>query len=324
MTAKGTRCATGLAAIALGSTISLTATAAQPPVNTGVSSFMDGFGDPRGSGFSYHQYARLSSAGSIKDHEGADIPAFDNPQLNVFVDLNQFMYTFDTHGWVAHPGVYVIVPLVLLDSSFGAGGISMEDNGFGLGDMTLGGCLQFDTVMSGDTPLFAHRLDLGVITPTGKYDPDKQINPGMNALGLNPSWAATLLPTPRLEFSTRINYLYNFANAAPGGGVSQTQAGQALFDNFAASYEILPFDTARTAALSLRLGVSGYYFKQFTENEVDGAKQSGSQEQVLGLGPGAMWIMSADNTFWLNSYFETAVRNRFASTIAQVRWVRTF
>ena len=79
---------------------------------------MDGFGDPRGSGLSYMQYARFSTAGSIKDQNGNDIGAFVNPRLNVFASLNQFLYTFKTDGWMAHPGVYFILPLVSLNSSW--------------------------------------------------------------------------------------------------------------------------------------------------------------------------------------------------------------
>jgi len=304
--------------------VSATASAVEPPVNTGGTSFMDGFGDPRGSGFAYHQYARFSSAGSVKDVEGNDIPAFQNPRLNVFADLNQFIYTFNTEVVGAHPGVYTIIPIVALDASFGAGGAALEDNGFGLGDMVFGTYLQFNPLMSDHGPVFAHRLDFGFIAPTGKYDSDKQINPGMNTWSLNPSWAATLIPVPGFELSTRVNYLYNFENSDPGGGSRSTKAGQVVFDNFALAYEFMPFNPDRTAAHSLRAGVNGYYFKQITDNEADGVKQADSREQVLGVGPGMMWIPTQDDAFWLNVYLETAVQNRFAANVFQARWARTF
>src|SRR6266496_3669124 len=94
-----------------GLSVVVDAAAVEPPVNTGGTSFMDGFGDPRGSGFSYMQYARFSSASSIKDSEGKDIPVFRNPHLSVFADLNQFLYTFKTDSWAVHPGVYALIPL---------------------------------------------------------------------------------------------------------------------------------------------------------------------------------------------------------------------
>src|SRR5215471_21670855 len=142
-------------------TVTSTASAVEPPVNTGGTSFMDGFGDPRGSGLAYMQYARFSSAGSIKDQNGNNIPVFVNPRLNVFASLNQFLYTFKTDDWSFHPGVYTIIPLVALNSSFGAGGASLQDNGFGMGDALIGTYTQFNTITTADhRPLFAHRADI--------------------------------------------------------------------------------------------------------------------------------------------------------------------
>jgi hypothetical protein len=200
----------------------------------------------------------------------------------------------------------------------------MQDNGFGLGDMTLGAFAQFEPLTTAEhRPVFAHRADFGVIAPTGKYDASKQVNPGTNTWAINPSWAATLMPVPRLEISTRFNYLINFQNSNPGGGLQSTRAGQAIFDNFAVAFEILPYNPERTAAHSLRAGVNGYYFKQISESEVNGATQPGL-EQALGIGPGAMWVPTLSDAFWLNVYVETAVQNRFASNVVQGRWARTF
>jgi len=300
------------------------ASAVEPPVNTGATSFMDGFGDPRGSGLSYMQYARFSTAGSIKDGGGNDVGAFINPRLNVFASINQFLYTFKTEGAV-HPGVYAILPLVNLDASFGAGGAALQDNGFGMGDPMLGTYLQFNPITTADNrPIFSHRADLGVQMPLGTYDATKQINPGTNTWAINPSWAATLMPFARFEVSTRLNYLFNFENGNPGGGLMSTRAGQAVFDNFTASYEVLPFSPTRRGAHSLRLGLNGYYFKQITESAVNGATQPGSKEQVLAVGPGVMWVATLSDAFYVNVYFETAVENRFAGSLFQARWARMF
>src|SRR5690349_4500160 len=71
-----------------------TASAVETQVNTGGTSFMDGYGDPRGSGLAYMQYARFSTAGSVKDGSCNDVGVFISPRLNVFASLNQFLYTF--------------------------------------------------------------------------------------------------------------------------------------------------------------------------------------------------------------------------------------
>jgi hypothetical protein len=301
-----------------------TALAGQPSVNTGFTSFLDGFGDPRGSGFIYTHYARLSTSSSVKDGQGNDIPLFQTPRFHAFADLNQFIYTFKTDGWVAHPGAYTIVPLIYVDASAGPAGLPLQGNGFGLGDMFVGGFLQFDPLMSSAGPFFTHRIEISCLAPTGKYDAARQVNPGANAWSLYPSWAATLLPWRLLELSVRLNYLYNFRNSDPGFGLDNSQAGQALFGNFAAAYDILPVNPQRTAAHDLRVGVNGYYFRQLTDNKANGMAQPQSREQVLGIGPGALWMPTGNDTLWLNVYFEVAVRNRFASNVFQVRWAHLF
>jgi len=309
---------------------SAAAFASEPPVNTGGTSFMDGFGDPTGYGVTYMNYLSWATSNSIKDSSGNSVPVFKDPRLNAIVDLNQFIYTFNVPDtFIAQPGVNAIVPLVDLSSSFGAGGPSLPANGFGLGDITLGAFLQFKPVVVEHHPLFAQRVEFEVVAPTGKYSSTKDINPGSHAWAIIPYWAATLLPIPRLEFSNRINYLYNFENGdpmntTPGSTATSTQEGQAIWDNFAVAFEVLPHDDARTWMHSLRVGVNGYYFKQITENKTNGAAGSGTKEQTLGIGPGLMWIVSHQDAIWVNTYFETAVKNRFASDVFQIRWAHSF
>lgn len=316
------------ASVFCASLASVEAFAAQPAVNTGSTSFMDGFGDPTGYGLLYLNYLSWIGSGSFTDVHGNSSPVFQDPKLNVLVDLNQFLYTFKMpDGAFVQPGLNLIVPLVDTSASSGAGGIvPLSDNGFGLGDLTFGPFAQFKPIIVNHHPVFVHRIEFDLIAPTGKYDAAKVVNPGHNTWGINPYWAATLLPVPWLEISTRINYLYNSKNNNPGEGpqVSSTQSGQAIFDNFTASVEILPHNETRTGAISLRAGLNGYYFKQISENKTNGASGSDTKEQVLGLGPGAMWVATHEDAFWLNVYFETAVENRFASHVVQLRWAHAF
>jgi len=319
--------------VTIGLGVDLAATgvfAAEPAVNTGSTSFMDGFGDPTGYGFTYMNYLSWATASSFEDQNGHDNPVFVNPRLNVIADLNQFIYSVPVpDSFVGQPGLDVIVPLVNLSSSTGAGGPQLPDNGFGFGDITFGPFFQFKPVHVDHRPVFSHRFEFDVIAPTGKYDTSKAINQGSNTWAINPYWAATLLPLHRLEISTRFQYLYNFKNTnpvpeGPPPFPSSTQEGQVIFDNFAVAYEVLPHNPARAWAHSIRVGLNGYYFKQITENKANGVSGSGTKEQTLGLGPGAMWVASGNDAFWLNLYFETAVKNRFASDVFQIRWAHSF
>jgi hypothetical protein len=114
-------------------------------------------------------------------------------------------------------------------------------------------------------------------------------------------------------------------NPPSGVMVDTARAGQAVWLNFAASYEFIQ---------TLHIGANGYYFKQLTADIyrlVDGRQHDASQfgegeAQVLGIGPGALWDPSPrhDNQLFANVYFETLVESRAASTVANLRWLHTF
>ncbi|PQO98926.1 phenol degradation protein meta [Pseudomonas frederiksbergensis] len=294
-------------------------------INLGGTSFYDGFAGP--PGLSHLTYLKFSTARSIRDNAGKDNGAFDNPKINVISLINQLSYySPDTIGGGAHLGWSLLVPIISLDGDFGDHGAKLQDNGTGLGDVTVGPQIQFDPIVDAHgRPVFVQRLAFDTILPTGKYDKHKDLNPGSNYFSLNPYWAATWMPAPRWEVSWRLHYLYNFKNKDPassstqlfeGQPVRDTQAGQSAWANFTASYEVIP---------NVSLGINGYYFKQISDDKVNGDRLSNSREKVLGIGPGLFWKISDGQGFWLNTYKETGVENRAQTDYAvQIRYAHTF
>jgi hypothetical protein len=264
----------------------------QPTVNLGLTSFMDG-GPPAGPGFYFTEYIQYYTAGSLP---GGPPTA----EVDVWASINQFIYQSNKPLFMGGKwGMNVIVPLVSIDSS-GA----INDNGGGLGDILVGPFLQWDPIMGDQGPVFMHRIELQTLWPTGKYDNNKAINPGSNFFSFNPYWAGTYWVTPKLTASWRLHYLWNDKNDDPFvgfGPLSDTQAGEAVHTNFAASYEVKP--------KQLRVGVNGYYFKQTGKSEWAGAAIA-PEEEVLGVGPGALISFNQDTHLFLNAYFESSVSNR--------------
>jgi hypothetical protein len=69
------------------------------------------------------------------------------------------------------------------------------------------------------------------------------------------------------------------------------------------------------AQASRRAGVAG----------VDGNSIAGTREQVLGIGPGAVWHFSPNNHLFANFYFETVAENRPEGKIRlNLRWTHHF
>jgi hypothetical protein len=279
-----------------------------PGLNLGLTSFLDG-GPPAGPGFYFTQYFTYYHATKLTDSSGNEaLPSFAGETLNVYLFLSQFIYQSNHDVLLGGKwGLDFIIPVVVTDLSYSNSlSVFPQNNGAGLGDVLVGPFLQWDPIPLGSNgPLFMHRIELQMLLPTGKYDSNKEVNPGSNFFSLDPYWAATLFITPRWEFSTRVHYLWNSTNGDPNrafAGADNTRAGQAVHLNFASSYEILE--------KRLHAGVNGYYLKQTTDTQVDGNDVPGSKEQVLGIGPGFVFHWSQDTHFFVNVYFETAAENR--------------
>ncbi len=265
----------------------------QPSVNLGFTSFVDG-APPSGPGLYFQEYLQYYTADKL-----ADLP-FSDPEIEALVSLNQLVYQSDQELLAGGKwGMNLMLPIVKLDSNVP----QVPDNGSGFGDLLVGPFLQWDPIMGKNGPLFMHRVELSVILPTGKYSSNKALNPGANFFSFNPYWAGTLFLSPTLTVSTRMHYLWNAKNSDPNtpGALHDTQAGQAVHANFAASYEVME--------KKLRLGINGYALKQITSSEVDGHKVSG-KEQVFAIGPGALFSLSEDTHLFFNAYFETGAEYR--------------
>lgn len=289
-----------------------------PAVNLGFTSFMDG-GPPAGPGFYISQYIQYWTSDKFTDHNSDRLlPDAANEDLDAWISLTQFLYQSDrTLLAGGKMGLDIIVPVVSLDVSYDFNPGFPEDNGTGLGDILIGPYLQWDPIMGPNGPRFMHRVEFQFILPTGKYDEDKELNPGSNFFSFNPYWAGTLFITPRWTASTRIHYLWNAKNNDPNvAGADDTQAGQAVHLNFATAYEIIP--------QKLRIGINGYYLKQITDFQVDGDDVDNSREQVLGIGPGLLWHISKDAHLFFNTYFETEAENRPEGTRLNLRLVYHF
>ncbi|HEX9024309.1 MAG TPA: transporter [Geobacteraceae bacterium] len=291
-----------------------------PAVNLGFTSFLDG-GPPAGPGLYLTQYFQYYYADKFKDAKGHDLP-LPKPDLNAYISLTQIIYQSNqtvplTFG--AKWGVDVIIPVVGVDVTYGAIGPFPESNGPGVGDVLVGPYLQWDPIMGKNGPLLMNRVEFQTTFPTGRYDHNKEINPGSNCFTFNPYLSSTLFITPQWTVSTRFHYLWSSENDDPNRGffpARTMQAGQAIHLNYATEYEVIP--------KMLRLGVNGYYLKQITDTQADGHNVADRREQVFAIGPGALFSFSQNNHLFFNAFFEMEAENRTQGNRFNIRWVHHF
>ncbi len=283
----------------------------QPAVNLGFTSFIDGI-PPAGPGWYFAQYIQYYSADTLPD-----LPFPGDPELEAWISLTQLIYQHPKSllGG-ANLGLDLILPAVAFDLTPDGTPLTARD---GIGDLLVGPYLQWAPIMGANGPVFVHRIELQTILPTGEYDETRSINPGANVISFNPYWAATWFITPKWTLSGRFHYLWNAENSDPNSPdpiVEDTQAGQAVHANFATEYEVVE--------KHLRVGINGYAFRQITDSKVNGDDTTGGKEQVVALGPGALWSFSPNNHLFANLYFEMDAENRPEGNRVTLRYVHHF
>jgi hypothetical protein len=276
-----------------------------PVVNLGDTNFEDAFGGP---GWLLQEFPEGNVASELKDSHGKTIPgsnrvtAYSTTTHVAFVSKKRVL-----GGWLSGE---VLQPLVDLDVQL-ANGTSSRVRGFA--DLEIGAGLQWAPRKIGEGVL-VHRVVLDVALPTGKYSDRRPVNIGNHFVVVNPYYAVTY-EHKKVEFSTRLHYLWNSTNNDPfvGFGIRNMQPGQAFHVNYAISYELWK---------NVRLGFNGYWLQQLTDHQINGISVPNSRERTVGLGPGIQFS-GQDLWFRLNSYMETDVRNRPSGIKVTVRISKT-
>ena len=263
-----------------------------PTVNLGDTNFEDAFGSP---GWFLEEFPGGYTAGELKDSEGKTIPGsnrvttYSTTSHVAFASRKRFF-----GGWLAGEA---LLPLVDLDVQTASG---TESRVRGFADLTVGTGLQWAPKKTGHG-VFVQRAMIDIGVPTGKYSNTRPVNIGNHFVVVDPYYAFTF-ERRKVEFSTRLHYLWNSANNDPfeGFGVKSVQPGQALHVNYATSYALFS---------GVRLGFNGYWLQQLTNHEINGVAVPNSKERTVGLGPG---IQLGGRGIWfrVNNYIEADVRNR--------------
>lgn len=225
----------------------------------GVETFLVGALPP--PGFHFVNSTNYYHATRVNDGDGDK--AMPHFRLNVVADSLKFVHVSETKLLGANVASQVIIPIVDMDVNVNGA----KDDKTGLGDITVTPLIlgwHFDKMH------YVAALDFNV--PTGRYSKTDIANLGVNYFQLEPVFAVTYLDPKGLEVSAKFMYDFNDTNDA-----TDYSSGNEFHMDFVAGWHVDNWVA----------GVSGYYYKQTTDDKVHGVSvgTDGNRGEAFAVGP---------------------------------------
>lgn len=268
--------------------------------SNGAENFMAGALPPPGNYFiNYLGYYE----GEYRDNNGDKVPGL---KVNATFDALRYIYVSNHKILGGDWAVHAIVPIVYqkLETPNPAFG---NDWIFGLGDITV------DPIIIGwhFPPDWHITVGLDINLPTGKYDQnDPTDSIGANYYSFEPIFAFTYLSPGGFEVSAKLMY-----NIKTRNDDTDYQSG----DDFHMDYLIGQHLGAWA------VGIGGYYFKQTTDDELEGQKvgPDGNRGQVFAFGPAVKYDYKGMS--FVGSWdHETSAENRFEGNKFFFKFITAF
>jgi hypothetical protein len=187
----------------------------------------------------------------------------------------------------------VVSPRIKLDLP-----TDQSDHHAGVGDVIFGPGIRWHT----PSGLLHFMTAVDITAPTGLWGPRRLVNVGNNVWSVSPILAATLfLPWhPNLEFNIKMDYSFNSRNddyvingptAAKIGNKSLVGLRTNLTprQDFHVDYAIAYALSKTGAEHQFRAGVTGYFYKQTTDDETTAGRVKNNLGEVFATGPGVRW-----------------------------------
>ncbi|CAK0780327.1 Phenol degradation protein meta [Gammaproteobacteria bacterium] len=285
----------------------------------GAESFMSGAAPP--PGFYFLDYGYYYQADKMKDDKGHSISAFDD--VRVIANVFRFLWMSNQTLFGASYGQHLFIPVLNTDLNFNAPVGPRASKGYddsGVPYLIYNPMILAWHLMEGSLHVVASPADIYI--PTGQEN-GNMASVGKNIWTFEPVLALTYLNNG-WEFSGKFMYDFNTTQdkyATVYGLNVDREPGQEFHFDYSVSYGVTP---------NLRLGLSGYYYTQITDDSYDKnagmpapvrdllKADEGQHSRVFAVGPG-IWYNQKNMFFELRSQFEMDARNK---TEGQNVWLK--
>jgi len=248
----------------------------------GAECFMAGAVPPPGTYFL--NYFMFYTADKFKIKDGPDVPHFD---AKVTADVLRLIHVTKHQILGGFWGMHVFLPFVNVDLTTPAG----DDSKFGIGDIIVD-----PFILSWHSKNWHFATGVDIYIPTGAYDKNDIANIGRNYWTFEPIAAFTFVSDSGFEVSSKFMYDFNTEN-----NDTDYRSGQEFHFDYLIGYKFAPWG----------IGLSGYYYKQITDDKKSGEKvePAGNKGQVFAMGPSIKYDYK-NMTFNLKYQREMAVENK--------------
>lgn len=246
------------------------------------------------------------SAKVQKDRNGKDV---DNDfSISVLsLSLAYFRMT-DTRLLGANYGFGVVAPFFKMDAKLGVdtpvGRLDFEADPFRLADVQIVPLiLQWNLA-----PNLFINTQFQIQIPTGDYDEDRLVSPGLNHWTFSPIVNATWISDTGFEVSSSVEVDINTRNKA-----TDYKSGVEYRHEFAVGQHFGPWTA----------GIGGYYYRQFTDDDAP-SLTTGNRAHVVAVGPAISYFKPGLPPVWLHAYKEFDGRNRAEGYTVALRIAHSF
>lgn len=199
------------------------------------------------------------SSDRTNDSKGHEIPI--DFHVDAAVETLRLLYVSDIRVGDAQVWGQLVLPVIHLNLS----SVFASDTAFAPGDMTatIGLAWHPDQAQT-----FVLGLDVGM--PTGQYDKDAFANTGLNHWSLQPTAGYHYFDPQGLELAASARVIFNSENTD-----THYRSGDEFVLDYAAGWN---FD-------KVKVGATGYYLLQFTDDTGPGVATDGHRGKGFAIGP---------------------------------------
>src|SRR4030066_100989 len=199
-------------------------------------------------GYYFINYFLYYSADKFKGK--GDNPDNSDFDLEVAANIFRFIYITKQKILGGNWGMHMFVPFANQEVTLAP---SVSQGRAGLGDIIVD-----PFILSWHFKNWHLATGLDIYIPTGRYDKEDFSNISRNYWTFEPIFAFTYISDGGFEVSSKFMYDFNTENSdSPYGDY---QSGQEFHFDYAVGYKVSNWN----------LGVAGYYYKQITDDEING------------------------------------------------------